>query len=99
MIDGTYLLQVDTPLGRKEGMAELITHGDQLEVHVDAPIIGKQSATGALNGNAFSASGEIKVLLKRKIEYTLEGEVDESGVLVARMKTSEGEFTVFGARA
>ena len=98
MIEGTYLLQVDTPLGRKEGIAELVANGGQLEACVDAPIIGKQEATGTLDGNRFTASGEIKVLLKGKVHYSLEGEVDETGVLVAKLVTNKGDFTVLGAR-
>ena len=98
MVEGTYLLQVATPLGRKEGTAELTVNGNQLEACVDAPIIGTQEATGTLDGNRFVASGEIKVLLKGKIHYSLEGEVDDTGILIAQLVTSKGDFTVFGAR-
>ena len=98
VVEGTYFLQVDTPLGRKEGTAELVVRGNVLDARVDAPIIGKQQAAGVLNGNSFTANGEIKVPIKGKVGFALKGEVGADGILVAQLSTSKGDFTVFGAR-
>ena len=64
MIDGTYFVEVDTPLGRKSGTVDLVTHGDVLEACVKAPIIGKQEATGTVDGDTFSAEGSLKIPFK-----------------------------------
>ena len=98
MVDGTYFIEVDTPLGRKTGTAVLVSHGEVLEAKVEAPIIGKQEATGSVNGNSFSASGAVKIPLKGELHYTIEGEVGDDEVVVAMLKTSKGDFTIFGAR-
>jgi len=97
MIDGTYLIEVDTPLGRKSGTAELTTQGDVLEAHVKAPIIGTQKATGTVDGNTFSAEGALKIPLKGELNYTIVGEVD-GDIITAQFKSDKGNLTLIGAR-
>lgn len=97
MLDGTYLVEVDTPLGKKSAMVDLETRGEELNARVDAPIIGKQSATGTVQGNAFSAAGVVKVLLKGSVDFTVEGEVND-GILTANLKSSKGDLSLIGAR-
>ena len=97
MIDGTYLVEVDTPLGRKSGMLVMSTKGNKLEAQVDAPIIGKQQAFGKVDGQNFSVSGAVKVLLKGEITYSVEGTVSD-GLLIATLKSSKGDLQMVGAR-
>ena len=97
MIDGTYFIEVDTPLGRKSGTAELATQGDVLEACVKAPIIGTQKATGTVDGNTFSAAGSLKIPLKGKLNYTIVGEVD-GDIVTAQFKSDKGNLMLIGAR-
>ena len=97
MIDGTYFVEVDTPLGRKSGTVDLVTHGDVLEACVKAPIIGKQEATGTVDGDAFSAEGSLKIPFKGTLNYTITGEVNDD-IVTAQFKSDKGNLTLIGAR-
>ena len=97
MIDGTYTFEMDTPLGRKSGTANLRTQGDTVYAEVDAPVIGKQSAEGSTDGISFTAQGSFKQLLLGKVDYTLSGEVVGDELRLA-IKSNKGDFRVLGTR-
>ena len=98
MIDGTYEIQIDSPMGRKPGSIALRTDGDTAIGEIDAPVIGKQRVEGQLEGeNGFRAQGTFKLLFVGKIEYTLHGEVD-GDVLNIAIKSSKGDFDIAGNR-
>ena len=98
MIDGTYEIEIDAPLGRKSGTVVLRTDGNTVIGDIDAPVIGKQHVEGGLEGeNAFSAQGAFKLMLVGKIEYTLRGEV-QGDVLTIVVKSNKGDFELSGNR-
>lgn len=97
MIDGTYRIEVSTPLGRKPGTVSLRTNGSTVMASIDAPLVGKQRAEGRVEGNRISAEGAFKVKLMGKVSYALEGEVvgDELRISIA---SSKGTFEITGIR-
>ena len=97
MIDGLYQVEVDTPLGRKTGTAELTTRDGVLELVVNAPIVGKQVAHGSVEGNRFSVSGKARVFLLGEFDCVIEGKVDDD-LLTATLNTNAGNFIIAGAR-
>lgn len=97
MIDGQYLVEVDTPLGRKSGTVQLATRGDVLEASVDAPLIGKREETGTVDGDTFSVTGTLKIPLKGKVDYVLTGKV-EGDILTADFNSDKVNLTLIGAR-
>ena len=97
MIDGTYKLDVNSPLGRQQGMATLRTQGDTVVADIDAPIIGKQHTEGRVDGNSFTASGSFKVLFVGKIDYSLHGSVEGDAIHID-IKSSKGDFSLEGTR-
>ena len=98
MIDGVYNVQVSGAIGNKSAKVGLRTEGDTVAIDLDAPMLGKRQAQGALNGNAFTASGVYKIPLLGKIEYDMEGEV-EGDELRATIHTSKGDLNIVGSRA
>jgi hypothetical protein len=97
MIDGTYRLEVNTPLGRKTTFVTLATQGDRIHAGVDAPIIGAQRATGKLVGDKFAIEGSLKVPLFGTIIYTVVGKVVGDTLLVI-IETNKGDFEFTGVR-
>ena len=97
MLDGTYRIDVDSPLGRKSGTIKLATRGDTVDVAIDAPIIGRQRIAGQRQGEGFTASGSLKIMFVGKVDYTAEGHVD-GDMLHAVINTSKGSFNVQGRR-
>ncbi len=97
MIDGTYKIMVDSPLGRKESIIVLETEGDVLRADVDAPVIGKQKMQGHVDGDTFTAHGSTKVLLVGKIDFTIKGEVS-GDVLHIDIQSSKGNLELEGVR-
>lgn len=98
MIDGTYRIEIDTPLGRKPGTVALRADGDKALGDIDAPLIGKQSVEGKLEDeNTFSAQGAFKLKLVGKVAYTLKGEVTGDTLRVF-IESSKGNFELEGSR-
>ncbi len=98
MIDGTYRIEIDSPVGRKPGTVVLRADGDKAIGRIDAPVIGKQCVEGQLEGeNAFTASGKFKLFLVGAIDYSLRGEVDGDVVRIS-IKSSKGDFEIAGNR-
>ena len=98
MIDGTYVLDLDGDKGNKKATLSLKTSGSAVTASVNAPIIGKQTATGRVEGDSFTAQGTIKILLVGKIDYTVSGTV-RGDVLTADIHSTKGNFSVNGTRA
>ena len=97
MIDGTYNVDIDSPIGRKQGTAILRAEGDKLIADIDMPVIKKQHFEGQVEGDKFSADGMIKLFLLGEITYSLRGEVvgDE---MRATLDSSKGTFELAGKR-
>ena len=98
MIDGTYKIQVDVPFGRKEGTIALRTEGDILFAEIDAPVVGKKSAQGHVEGNTFIAQGSEKIMLMGTIDYTLNGVVSGDDLHIS-IQSSKGDIELKGVRA
>jgi len=97
MIDGTYKIMVDSPLGRKEGTIVLKAEGDVLYADVDAPVVGKQKMQGRVDGDTFTAQGSTKILFVGKINFTLNGEVSGDDLHVD-IQSNKGDFKLEGVR-
>lgn len=97
MIDGTYAIEADTPLGHKSGTVTLTTSGDVAHAEIDAPILGKQQVEGKLEGDGFSAEGTFKLGFFGTIDYTLKCVV-EGDKLDIDIDSSKGAFKFSGAR-
>lgn len=97
MIDGTYRIEFDTPLGRKEGTVVLRTDGDVVFADIDAPLLGKQHGEGHVDGDTFTAEGSGKIKLVGKVNYALKGEV-EGPDLHVDIQSSKGDFKLEGTR-
>ena len=97
MIDGTYDLLINTPIGDKRGTATLKTEGDALHVDVKVKGFPRQRGTGTVNGAAFAAEGGVKIPLKGKIDYQISGTVIDD-LLDAECKTSKGKLHIAGLR-
>ena len=98
MIDGTYKIEFDVPFGRKDGTLVLRTEGDTVYADIDAPIVGKNSLEGKVEGDTFTAEGSGKIKLVGKINYTLQGEVVEDSLHVS-IQSNKGNFELDGVRA
>lgn len=98
MIDGTYKIRVDVPIGRKDGLVVLRSNGDTMTAEIDAPVVGKQQMQGQLDGDTFTAEGTSKVKLMGKVEYTLKGEVTGDDLRID-IHTNKGDLTLKGVRA
>lgn len=97
MFDGSYMMQIDTPVGTKSGVVNLRTEGDKVSVSIDAPIIGKQAALATIEGNTFTAEGKFRLLLAGKIEYTMRGELDGDDLHIV-IDSNKGTFEARGTR-
>lgn len=97
MIDGTYQVEIDAPLGRKTGLVVIRTDGSAAIADIDAPFIGKQRIEGRADGDSFTAEGTFKLKLVGKVSYALDGQVigDELHISI---DSSKGSFELTGAR-
>ena len=98
MIDGTYKLEIELLLSRKECELTLRTEGDTVFAEIDIPLIGKKEATGHVEGDTFTADGSIKLKLIGDIDYELKGEVVDDK-LILDIDTNKGKFLLEGERA
>ena len=97
MIDGTYAIEVNTPLGRKPGTVTIRTQGTTAYADIDAPLIGKQQVVGRVDGDSFSAQGTFKLRLVGKVRYSLTGSVVDDEIRIA-IESSKGSFNLVGVR-
>lgn len=96
MIDGTYAINIKTPMGLKKG--ELTLAGKDGVLTGKMVALGKENDInpGTYDGDHFAFSGELKTAVG-KLAYDLSGTVngDElSGVA----KTKKGDLTLKGTR-
>lgn len=98
MIDGTYNIQIDTPLGRKQGKVVMRSEGSKAIADIDAPFVGKQRVEGRADGDTFTAEGEFKVKLVGKVRFSLTGVVEGDDVKI-HIDSSKGEIELAGKRA
>lgn len=99
MIDGTYNVEADTPIGKKSGTVALRTQGDTVLGEIDMPIVGKQNVEAEKGeGDTFSAQGVFKALLVGKVNYSLQGQVENDELHVS-IVSSKGDFELKGTRA
>ena len=97
MIDGTYNIEFDTPLGRKKGTVVLRTEGEVVFADIDAPLLGQKSMQGHFEGDAFTAEGSGKIKLIGKVDFTLQGKV-EGDSLHVDIKSNKGDYVLEGTR-
>ena len=97
MIDGTYGIEVDSPVGRKRGSVAIRTKGDVAIADINAPVIGKQRVEGRVSGDSFTAGGTFKLLLVGKVDYSLRGAVEGDNLRIS-IDSSKGAFEVTGKR-
>ena len=98
MIDGNYLVRIDTLLIPQMSLATLKTEGDTVYVDIEAPIIGRRTSEGKVDGNTFVCEGRLDVDLIGEITYTLSGEVDGDDIHIV-IASNKGEFNFSGRRA
>ena len=98
MVDGTYTIHIDTPFGKKPGTVNLRTQGDTVFADIDAPVIGKQSTEGKVDGDTFTAEGTFKLRLVGKVTYSLRGEVSGDDLNIV-IDSSKGNYELSGVRA
>ena len=60
MIDGTYKIQMDSPVGAKEGTAVLITSGEKLTGSLTAMGVQIDIENGKVNDNSFTFGGKLE---------------------------------------
>ena len=98
MIDGTYKIEIELLLSKKECLLTLSTEGDVVTAEIDIPLIGKKQAQGCVEGDTFTADGSVKLKLIGDIDYELKGEV-EGDKLILDIDTNKGKFLLEGVRA
>ena len=62
MIDGTYKIQMDSPVGAKEGTAVLITSGEKLTGSLTAMGVQIDIENGKVTDNSFTFGGKLESL-------------------------------------
>lgn len=80
MIDGTYAIVMQTPMGPKKGRAVLHRRGNRVTGRLY--ILGKNNTfeNGIVNGNHCAFSGELKTAIG-KVAYTVEGSIEGDVVI------------------
>ena len=97
MIDGTYRIEIELLLGRKQGLVTLRTEGDVVIAEIEIPIIGKIQGEGQLEGDTFTTEGSIKLKLLGEIDYKVKGEVIGDKLLLD-IESNKGNFLLEGER-
>lgn len=97
MLDGTYKIHMETPVGRKKGKLYLKTEGDKLMSCVEAPILGRQFFEWKPDGDTFTGDGEFELFLVGDIYFTVEGGVNGDEVQCT-LDTNKGPFVIEGTR-
>lgn len=97
MLDGTYKMKMDTPMGSKEGTVILRTEGDKAYAHIDAPIIGKKEFECQASGDTFTFEGSFNIMLVGNVTFTGQGAVEGDSMHVT-LKTDKGDFQIEGSR-
>lgn len=97
MIDGNYMMQIDTLVGTQSSVATLKTEGDTVFVDIDAPVIGRRTSEGKIDGDTFLCEGAFDVELLGQVAYTLRGEIDGDNLKVV-IASNMGEFNFTGTR-
>jgi len=68
-VDGTYNIEIDTPMGKQESKLTLKTDGTALTGSMDSPM-GSMDFTGTVNGDELSWSMEINSPMgNMKLDY------------------------------
>lgn len=97
MLDGTYAIEADSPLGRKSGTVTIVSNGDKVDFDLDVPIIGKQHAVGTASSDSFEVKGVVRVMLLGKVECEVSGSV-QGDDLQATVHTKKGNLPIVGVR-
>lgn len=97
MLDGSYKMEMDTPLGLKKGTLDVRTEGEKAFLHVDAPLIGKKQFECQANGDEFDFDGSFKLKLIGTITFKAHGTVEGDDIHVA-LETDKGTFQINGTR-
>ena len=69
-VDGTYKIEIETPIGKQEATMALKTAGEKLSGTAESPL-GKGDFTGTVKGNDLSWSLEVNSPMgKIKLDFT-----------------------------
>ncbi|MBN2006527.1 MAG: hypothetical protein JXA21_24460 [Anaerolineae bacterium] len=98
MIDGTYDVTVETPMGALKGTVVLRQEGEALTGKFT--IMGKEAefSGGAITGNQCSFSGEMVTPLGN-MPYTINGTVDGDTLAATAETQLLGKLAISGVRA
>ena len=98
MIDGTYKVKLETPLGVKPAAITIRTQGNRVLGEIDAPIVGKQRVEGTLGpSDTFTARGTIRLMFAGKVDYALYGKVVGDHLSVS-IESNKGNVELVGTR-
>lgn len=101
MVDGTYDVKLDTPMGEQRGTLQLKREGDTVSGSLSA--MGKRlalkegSAHDAASGVELFFKGTLSVLFQR-IPYACGAMLSPDGTLDGTVSTEFGDFKLTGAR-
>lgn len=97
MVDGTYRVFADTPLGRRQGVLTLRTTGGKLTARLTIRgATASISSAEPVGEDGFRAAGTLRSLLG-SLSFSSEGSV-HGDELTCRATTTEGSFTIAGTR-
>ena len=97
MVQGTYKVSADTPMGRKSGTLVLSGSDAALHAKLKVALLGTFEADGSAQGSAFSFSGTVKIPLVGSGSYQLDGIV-EGDRLEAVCRAKGADIVVTGTR-
>jgi hypothetical protein len=89
-VDGTYNIEINTPIGKQQGKLTLKEEGDKLTGRVEASL-GEKNFTGTVNGNNIAWSMEFSSPMgKMKLDFkgTISGKVISGEVKAGSFGTS-----------
>ena len=96
MIDGTYQMQIQTPMGFVPVNVTLKTNGNKLSGILEGRGIKEKFENGIVNGNRLNFKGNFSTMFG-KIEYDVNGEVN-GNILKVIANTNKGNIKLEGKR-
>ena len=96
MLDGTYSIQMRTPMGPKDGKLLLRTQGNLLSGVLEVLGNANPFTNGQADGNRCRFSSQFKTALG-SVDYEAEGQVD-GDTLTAVSRTAKGDLKITGTR-
>lgn len=95
-VDGTYNIEMETPLGRQEAVLKLAAAGEKLAGSIEASL-GKADFTGTVNGNDLFCSVEVSSPMG-KVKLDINGTVSGGAISGSVKAGSFGTLTFKGKK-